>query len=201
MIDLEEQKRIAVEIFETTGYKVDPEDPVVIAGLFYSERLRTISQKHEKALVAILNASQEEMDKRAIELKSGIQAEVMLAVGAMAENFAKERKAIKGDFDQMVIIAKQGALGEVPGIKRDLSTFFEKMKASLPLSEIQALTISVPVFCTSLALSMLAGSLASYIFLHSSPNDLTTGNVATTGQSVVRPLASQAPVVKKESRK
>lgn len=220
MIDSEEQRRICVEVFEQTGYKIDHDDPVVVAGLFYSGRLKAAIEKHEKmvtALVQRMEADRSEYERR-IEMHfatSGADLEERISqvaqkheddlarsLAASASSAAAERKAIEAKFSEMVLVAKQSALGEVPAIKRDLESFVKKLKDSIPRSESQALTISIPVFLTCLALSALATCLACYIFVVNSPSEQVTSYAPVPdAQSTARPHTTQAPVAQKGAHK
>jgi hypothetical protein len=79
---IEERKRLTVEIFELTGKKVEPEDPIVTAAFFYSAKLRQAAkeinastERAHKALSAavarsIAEASRHEATKIEVELSS-----------------------------------------------------------------------------------------------------------------------------------
>lgn len=220
MIDSEEQRRICVEVFEQTGYKIDDDDPVVVAGLFYSSRLKVAIERHEKvattlvqrmeadrieyerrieALIAQATAVQDERISQVVQKYEEVSAR---SLATFTSSAAAERKAIEAKFAEMVVVAKQSALGEVPAIKSDLASFIKKLKDSIPSSEHQALTISIPVFLTCLALCALATCLACYIFVVNSPSDVTAAHaLAIDSQSMERQPIAQPSSVKKEAHK
>lgn len=166
MIDLEEQQRIVVEIFEITGYKVLPDDPVVVASLFYSEQLRTISQKHEKRIQSIFDRALEDMDAKTAAFKSHFAAEVSRATAEVVLKAASDRKATEKQFLEMINVAKISASGEVPAIKRDIERFVADLKRTIAPSENGSFKITLRSFCASLTLSALASFLAASIWFN-----------------------------------
>lgn len=112
MISDDEKNALLVEIFELTGQKVGPDDPLVAAALFYTERLRLVSNEHQAAVQAL-----------AQQVTGDFTAAVERSVAALATAASSERLAAQRDFTQMLKKAQHVAHGEVPGIKRDLEKF------------------------------------------------------------------------------
>jgi hypothetical protein len=50
----DEKKRLCVEIFELTGHKVDADDPLIAAALFYSATMRAVAIQNQQAVDTML---------------------------------------------------------------------------------------------------------------------------------------------------
>lgn len=136
MIDIDEQKRLVVEIFEITGCKVDADDPVIVAALFYSEKLRTSLQSHQKLVERNQAESQQELAKFHTATLDQFQKAIDAAVRQLSTQADARRAQLDKQFIDLITVAKQAAHGEVPSIKQELKSFLDGMrKAVTPKSE------------------------------------------------------------------
>ncbi|MCU6502298.1 hypothetical protein LPN04_31335 [Rugamonas sp. A1-17] len=131
MIDLEEQKRLVVEIFAITGCKVDADDPVIVAALFYSENLRTSLQAHQKQVEKVRAESRLEIAQLHSASLEQFQKAIDTAVKQLSSQADTSRVRLDKQFADLITVAKQAAHGEVPGIKRELGAFFDGLRKAV----------------------------------------------------------------------
>lgn len=102
----EERRQIAVEIFDLTGQKLDPDDPVVTAAYFYSSKMRqsaaAIDVSAEKARQSFVD-SLAELRKVSEEVQRSIPGIAAQAVATSAATATQqEMTKIKGNLTLFV---------------------------------------------------------------------------------------------------
>lgn len=112
MVSESEKQELVVEIFSLTGFKLDVDDPVTLAALFYSEKLRMATAQHQAATDAMLE-----------KWEARISVDVEQAVQRLAAAATIERANDKRDYAAMIKQSRLAAHGEVPGIKREFENF------------------------------------------------------------------------------
>src|SRR5476649_1432988 len=131
MIDIDEQKRLVVEIFEITGCKVDADDPVIVAALFYSEKLRTSLKAHQKLVEKNRAESRQELVQLHAANLEQFQKAIDAAVRQLSTQADASRARLDKQFIDLITVAKQAAHGEVPSIKRKLKVFLEGLRKAV----------------------------------------------------------------------
>ena len=159
-IELEAQKSLAVEIFELSGYKVDADDPVIIAALFYSERLKALHLQHQKLLVAMFAEQRAQMTADIEVATKHIEA----AAKQLASQSDAGRAKLERQYSEMLHAAKNAAHNEVPSIKRELEKFvFQLRRAALPKPR-DTFNMTLAALCGSMALTAIGSVLATLIW-------------------------------------
>lgn len=120
MLSDDDKHEILVEIFELTGQKVGPDDPLVAAALFYTECLRRVSREHQAAVEAL-----------ALKVAEDFAKAIDRSVASLATAADTERLAASNNYSSIIKRAQHATYAEVPGIKRDLEKFAERLMGEL----------------------------------------------------------------------
>lgn len=166
----DDKNKILVEIFELTGQKVGPDDPLVAAALFYSACLRRVSFEHQAEVKAL-----------AIQLKQDFSQAIESSVASLANVASAERVATHKNFASIIKAAQNVTAREVPGIKRELEKFAESLirdirKKATPPAEIE---MSLRALLGAVFLAASAGVVAGYFWFFQ-PNNIDDGSKLTT---------------------
>lgn len=154
MLSNDDKQKILVEIFELTGQKVGPDDPLVAAALFYTECLRRVSREHHAAVEAL-----------ALKVAEDFAKSIDRSVASLATAADTERLAASNNYASIIKKAQHATYVEVPGIKRDFEKFAERLmgelrKKATPPAEIGlSLRTLLGVILVSAAGGVVAGFL------------------------------------------
>jgi len=95
-----EKQKLCVEIFALTGHKVDVDDPLVVAALFYSARLRAAGEQNKVAVNSMLS-----------EVEVRLQGMVDAAVERMETSAKRNALAVVSELrDGLLLEKRQEAL-------------------------------------------------------------------------------------------
>lgn len=178
MIDIEEQKQLAVEIFALTGCKVGAEDPVVIAALFYSERMRVTFEAHRKLL-----------ERQSAESKQRLDQTIEAAAKQLASQADAGRAKQERQLDELLRVARNAVHSEVPTIKRQLERFAKELRSSFLPKPKDSFAMTLTSLIGSLILAATASSLVTAMWLGKldltalSFNEKASSNQSTRSES------------------
>lgn len=146
-----EKRRLCVEIFELTGQKVDAEDPIIVAALFYSEKLRRVSLDHQLAINSVLLQAEEALENTA-------QAAVKLVEQA-------SRRSADSAKVEVTTLAKKAIADELPGLRLSMERLVKSMIEKLSNGRhSSAPTLSAGMLTGCAALIAAAGVAAGVLW-------------------------------------
>jgi hypothetical protein len=141
-----EKQNLCVEIFALTGHKVDVDDPLVVAALFYTTRLRTAGEQNKAAVNAMLS-----------EVEGRLQEIVNAAVERMEASAKRNSLAVVSELRDRLLEKQQDARASVPS--KTACVPDAKAAPAEPESPGRAIRITVGAFLFIAAAAFLAGTL------------------------------------------
>jgi hypothetical protein len=156
MISESDKQEMVVEIFSLTGLKLDVDDPVTLAALFYCEKLRMATAEHQMASDTMLK-----------KWEARIDFDVANAVRMLAAAATAERANDKCEYAAMITQARLATHGELPVIKRDIEKFAEGLmrqmrKKASPQAEVG---MSLRALLGAISVAAIGGGVVAFFWL------------------------------------
>jgi len=129
-----ERKKLAVEIFEITGQKVELDDPVVTAALFYSHYMRKSSAIVAEQIAHQSAQSAQEIVKKLEVTVENCVAELALAVSHEREVAAQSHLAAEQAYNKVMTLVSAGSKSEISNIKNTLTAHANLLLAKIKQS-------------------------------------------------------------------
>lgn len=191
MFSESQRKQITSEIFETTGLKVDAEDPAVVAALFYSSKLRSALDEGLDQLIS-------KFDVQIQHTQKSIDA----AVHASLIAFAADSKSLQNEnqklYEKMIEQAKQSARSELPNLKSELLAYSKKLTSSISSTSVSKPSINTVSLIGGAVLIAIASGIFGAAWFGNTVSPMNSDDVQKLAMG--RAIAKTIPLLDKPTK-